>query len=94
MTGDDRTETVAKILRATAAAHHRAFSQFDGFDPKWPRWYAEHARTATGRALDAEIVIHDLAKWLARADREPAAGSSESDWDRYLAAYLSGQVGG
>jgi hypothetical protein len=37
-----REKKLAKLLKQTAKAHHKAFAKTGGKDDKWHEWYAKH----------------------------------------------------
>jgi hypothetical protein len=84
---DERTASVAAVLRETARAHHQAFLASDGEDPEWPSWYADRLQAslaAAGIDLTRSVIVY----LLVACEREfPDAGR---DWpERYAERFVS-----
>lgn len=42
MTKQTTQQKLAKLLKQTAEAHHKAFAKTNDKDDKWPEWYAKY----------------------------------------------------
>ena len=85
MTHDGPNDEVVGYLVATAKAHHAATG---GVNPRWAHWYAEHLVDDLNRALDADMSVDQLEKWLTAADERYRQEPGELSWPRAYAAWL------
>ena len=81
-------DQVAKLLRATARAHHEAFIETGGVHAGWAGWYAERLAPQLTALLDRPFTIDALAADLVRWDEELRASGSEERWSTVYATRL------
>ncbi len=81
-------EQVAELLRQTASAHRAAFESTQGFDPDWPRWYADYLAGPLGRLLGRALDVQFLAAQLKALDEAQRRDAPEADWPAFYAARL------
>jgi hypothetical protein len=78
----DRVSRLAEALEETAAAHHEAFKDTDGYDPEWATWYARH--------LHEEGFLRDLkeAELAARLRTLAVTDPPSEPWALFYAQHL------
>lgn len=79
--------SVARALRDTAEAHHRAFASTDGADPDWALWYADQLIEPLSEA-GLDFTRSGLVYCLLNADNEHDARASDRDWPEFYADLL------
>ena len=77
---------LADLFRETGAAHHQAFSDTDGADPEWPRWYARYLRDHIDILVGRSFTEDELADFFVMAEREHSLRSPTADWPVFYAA--------
>lgn len=82
-------EAVEALLEETAAAHHAAFIDTDGFDPEWPLWYATYLADRLPAVATFMGSRSELVYWLVRLDEEHRAADSSVPWARYYAVRIA-----
>ena len=94
----DRIEEpeLARLIGATAKAHHAAFAESDGKDPDWAIWYAAHLQAAVWDRLGSLASRAELTYLLVAADRayKAADETSRGRWPAFYAAYLLAEFRG
>lgn len=84
----DRRAALVDLLGRTAAAHHRAYIETDGFDPAWPTWYAEHMRSELEDLMQRSLEVEWVAATLVSLDEEHRREAPERDWREMYADRL------
>jgi hypothetical protein len=86
-------DAIATLLREAAAGHAQAFASTQGYDPEWPRWYADYLVAPLGRLLGRDLELEQLAADLAALDADQRQNAPGADWPGYYAAWFA-QRGG
>ena len=87
---------LARLIAATARAHHAAFAASDGFDPDWAIWYAGHLQATVWDRLGSFASRAELTYLLIAAERaykaadEAARGAWPESYARHLLAEFRG----
>jgi hypothetical protein len=79
---------IAALLREAAAAHSRAFASTDGYDPDWPRWYADYLLAPLDSLLGRTLDLGQVAAELAALDADQRQNAPGADWPLYYAAWF------
>lgn len=81
----DLRDGIARLLRDTGHAHHKAFAATDGADPDWPIWYAEYSQDTFAEQFGMTFTKSRLIYCLMNADFEHAARAPDTDWPEFYA---------
>lgn len=85
----ERLRELARLLAATARAHHQATG---GPNPGWARWYAEHLEGKVEPVLGFSPGVAALEEWLTHADEAHRAEAPEERWPAYYAEWILGHI--
>ncbi len=86
-----QVEDIAALFREAGDAHHKAYSETDGFDPDWPIWYADYLGERLRALLNASFSRSELVYLLVVLDRDLKANAPGADWAAYYARWLLGR---
>jgi hypothetical protein len=85
----EKIEELTNLFAETGKAHHRAFSETDGFDLEWPIWYADYLIDKLPPLLEANMSKSELVYLLVHLSRIQPAEAPGASWPRYYARYLA-----
>jgi hypothetical protein len=76
---------IVGYLVATARAHHAATG---GVNAQWARWYADHLVDDLNTALQTNLEVGQLERWLTEADRRYTEEPQTSSWPKAYTSWL------
>ena len=87
---------LARLIAATARAHHGAFVASDGHDPDWAIWYAGHLQALAWDRFARFVSRSDLVFLLLSAERayKAADEASRGAWPEAYARHLLAELRG
>jgi hypothetical protein len=92
---DDRTRSVAALLREVGETHHVVYRIADGEDPDWASWYAawliEHSELP--QILRRVPVNSELVWLLVGLDKQYSAGEQTTSWPEWYAERIVERLG-
>jgi hypothetical protein len=87
-TQHDTFLALVKLFREAGEAHHRAFLATNGYDPEWPRWYAQHLAPRMEVLLGRPLHVPDLAIHLRTIEDRRKSTIPQANWPCFYAAAL------
>jgi hypothetical protein len=92
---DERTTSVAGLLREAAETHHRVFRISDGDDDDWASWYSQWLVTLSElpELLGGPVVRSELTWLLVRLDKEYTERRPDEPWEDHYARELVRHLG-
>lgn len=85
----EKIQELTNLLMETGNAHHRAFSETEGFDPEWPLWYADYLIDKMPLLLEANMTKSELVYLLVHLNHIQSAEAPGAKWPRYYARRLA-----
>jgi hypothetical protein len=85
MDAADRQRQLARLLAATARAHHEATG---GINDDWAAWYAEHMSGEIDALVGFSPPIEDVSSWLSEADERHGAEAPDDRWPAFYAQLI------
>lgn len=81
---------LARVIAATARAHHAAFVASDGHDPDWAIWYAGHLQALAWDRFERFVSRAELVYGLLAAERayKAADEASRGAWPDFYARHI------
>lgn len=87
-TAADIEVSIRSLLQATGRAHHQAFADADGVDPKWAQWYGRHVCAALEGLVGKVIGAENLGLLLAEAERLHTDQDAQAPWETFYSHFL------
>lgn len=84
----ERIEKLTELLQQTDKAHGEAFAGTGGFNPEWPRWFAEQLREQLNEILGTDLDEGMIAALLEEAEQEHLMTSPGREWPGYYAEFF------
>lgn len=78
----ERRRGLARLLAATARAHHEATG---GINERWALWYAEKMAGDIDEFVGYSPAVETVEQWLIAADERYRAESPDDRWPPYYA---------
>lgn len=85
MDAAERQRGLARLLAATARAHHEATG---GINDDWAAWYAEQLDGDIDRFVGYSPPVQEVAAWLTEADERHRTEASDDRWPPFYAQLI------